>query len=139
MRHKKHKHRIGTSSSHRKAMLKSLFQALIKHGEIETTITKAKALKPYAEKLISKAVYINISDDESQQIHLFRQINATMQINSSIDKELIWKLIHEIAPFYILSSGGYISIVRTRIRKGDASQMARVKLIHKQKKDKYDN
>ncbi len=116
MRHRHGYRKLGRTSSHRKALLKNMSIALIKSGKIETTVPKAKELRSYFEKLITKA---RVGDANSH-----KAIFAALQ-----DKECTKKLIEEIAPEYKERNGGYTRITRTRIRRGDASEMAFIELV----------
>jgi len=116
MRHKHGYRKLGRTSSHRKALLKNLAIALIKYGKIETTVAKAKTLRSYIEKLITKA--------KKGDFNAHREVFAYLQ-----DKEATKKLMNEIAPNYKDRNGGYTRIVRTRIRRGDASPMAFIELV----------
>jgi large subunit ribosomal protein L17 len=116
MRHKHGYRKLGRTSSHRKALLKNLSIALIKSGKIETTLPKAKELRGYFEKLITKA---RVGD-----FNAHRAIFASLQ-----DKECTKKLIEEIAPTYKDRNGGYTRITKTRNRRGDAADMAFIELV----------
>ena len=116
MRHKHGYRKLGRTSSHRKALLKNLSIALIKSGRIETTLPKAKELRSHFEKLITKA---RVGDANAH-----RAVFAVLQ-----DKETTKKLMNEIAPQYKERNGGYTRIIRTRIRRGDAAEMAFIELV----------
>ncbi|MDQ1325449.1 MAG: large subunit ribosomal protein [Campylobacterota bacterium] len=116
MRHKHGYRKLGRTSSHRAALLKNLSIALTKEGKIETTLPKAKELRGYYEKLITKA---SVGD-----FNAHRAIFAMLQ-----DKECTNKLVNEIAPNYKERNGGYTRIIKTRIRKGDAAPMAIIELV----------
>ena len=116
MRHKHGYRKLNRTSSHRKALLKNLAIALIERERIETTLPKAKELRSYVEKLITKA--------RNADLNTHRTIFAALQ-----DKEATKKIINEIAPKYETRNGGYTSIVKTRIRRGDATQMAFVSFV----------
>lgn len=115
MRHNHGYRKLGRTSSHRAALLKNLSIAIIKAGKIETTLPKAKELRSYVEKLITRA------RKGDNQAH--RAIFASLQ-----DKESVKKLIGEIAPKFVGVNGGYVRIIKTRTRKGDAAQMAYIEL-----------
>ncbi len=116
MRHKHGYRKLGRTSSHRKALLKNMSIALIKNEKIETTVVKAKELRSYFEKLITKA---RVGD-----FNAHRAIFAALQ-----DKESTKKLLLEIAPRYKDVNGGYTRIIRTRVRRGDAAEMAFIELV----------
>lgn len=116
MRHRHGYRKLGRTSSHRKALLKNLSIALINSGKIETTLPKAKELRSYIEKLITKA---RVGDANAH-----RAVFALLQ-----DKESTKKLVNEIAPQYASRKGGYTRIIRTRVRRGDAAEMAFIELV----------
>ncbi len=116
MRHKHGYRKLGRTSSHRKALFKNMSIALIKSGKIETTVPKAKELRRYFEKLITVA---RVGDANAH-----KAIFASLQ-----DKETTKKIVEEIAPNYKDRNGGYTRIIRTRIRRGDAADMAFIELV----------
>ncbi len=116
MRHKHGYKKLGRTSSHRAALLKNMAIAIIKSEKIETTLPKAKTLRTHIEKLITKA--------RSGDFNAHRTIFAALQ-----DKEATKKLVEEIAPKYKDRNGGYTRIIRTRIRRGDAAEMAFLELV----------
>ncbi len=116
MRHKHGYRRLNRTSSHRKALLKNMAIALIQREKIETTVPKAKELRRYIERLVTTA--------RNADFNTHRAVFALLQ-----DKEATKKLINEIAPKYEGRNGGYTSIVKTRIRRGDASPMAFISFV----------
>ncbi len=116
MRHRHGYRKLGRTSSHRKALLKNLSIALINSGKIETTLPKAKELRSYFEKLVTKA---RVGDANAH-----RAVFAALQ-----DKESTKKLVNDIAPDYKDRKGGYTRIIRTRMRRGDAAEMAFIELV----------
>ena len=108
--------RLGGSPSHEDQIISNLIRSLIQHEKIETTITKAKVVKPYAEKVITKA--------KKGTLHDRRQVLKMIQ-----DKEAVAKLFDEIGPKYEERNGGYTRITRTTYRKGDKTELA-LSLIH---------
>ncbi|MDR1975546.1 MAG: 50S ribosomal protein L17 [Campylobacteraceae bacterium] len=116
MRHKHGYRKLGRTSSHRGALLKNLTIAIVKQGKIETTLPKAKELRGFVEKLITKA--------KKGDLNAHRAIFAVLQ-----DKESVKKLVTEIAPKYVERNGGYTRIIKTRIRRGDAAEMAFIQLV----------
>lgn len=116
MRHKKSYRKLGRTSTHRKALLKNLSIALIKYKKIETTVEKAKELRSFVEKLITKAAAGN------DVAH--KAVFAVLQ-----DKETTKMLISEVAPAYSDRKGGYTRIIKTRNRRGDAASMAFIELV----------
>ncbi|AXH11953.1 50S ribosomal protein L17 [Halarcobacter bivalviorum] len=116
MRHKHGYRRLNRTSSHRKALLKNLAIALIEREKIETTVPKAKELRRYIERLVTTA--------RNADFNTHRAVFAALQ-----HKEATKKLINEIAPKYEGRTGGYTSIVKTRIRRGDATPMAFISFV----------
>ncbi len=116
MRHKHGYRRLNRTSSHRKALLKNMAIAIIEREKIETTVPKAKELQRYIERLVTTA--------RNADLNTHRSIFASLQ-----SKEATKKLINEIAPKYETRNGGYTSIVKTRIRRGDATPMAFISFV----------
>lgn len=116
MRHKHGYRKLGRTSAHRAALLKNLSIALTREGRIETTLPKAKELRSYYEKLITKA--------SAGDFNAHRAVFAMLQ-----DKEATNKLVTEIAPEYAERNGGYTRIIKTRTRRGDAAPMAIIELV----------
>lgn len=116
MRHRHGYRRLTRTSSHRAALLKNLSIALTKEGKIETTLPKAKELRKYYEKLITKA--------SAGDFNSHRAIFAMLQ-----DKACTNKIVTEIAPQYTDRKGGYTRIIKTRMRRGDAAPMAIIELV----------
>ncbi|AXX95377.1 MULTISPECIES: 50S ribosomal protein L17 [Arcobacter] len=116
MRHKHGYRKLSRTSSHRKALLKNMAIAIIEREKIETTVPKAKELKRYIERLVTTA--------RNADFNTHRLVFAELQ-----SKEAVKKLINEIAPKYVDRNGGYTSIIKTRIRKGDATPMAFISFV----------
>lgn len=116
MRHKHGYRKLNRTSSHRKALLKNMAIALIEREKIETTVPKAKELRRYIERLVTTA--------RTADLNSHRSVFALLQ-----DKESTKKLINEVAPKYVDRNGGYTSIIKTRIRRGDATQMAFISFV----------
>ncbi|XVS63923.1 50S ribosomal protein L17 [Actinosynnema sp. CA-299493] len=108
--------RLGGSPAHERLMLANLATSLFTHGRITTTEAKAKRLRPYAEKLISKA---KVGD-----LHNRREILKVIR-----DKDIVHKLFAEIGPQFADRPGGYTRITKTMPRKGDNAPMAVIELI----------
>ena len=116
MRHRHGYRKLSRTSAHRAALLKNLAIALTEHGRIETTLPKAKELRRYYERLITKA---STGDSNAH-----RAIFAMLQSKTSTKK-----LVEEIAPKYHDRQGGYTRIIKTRTRRGDAAPMALIELV----------
>jgi large subunit ribosomal protein L17 len=108
--------RLGGSSSHQKAILANLATSLFEHGRIKTTETKARALRPYAEKLITHA--------KKGALHNRREVLKKIR-----DKDVVHALFAEIGPFFADRNGGYTRIIKVEARKGDNAPMAVIELV----------
>ena len=108
--------RLGGYSSHEDQIISNLISALIEYEKIETTVTKAKTVKPYAEKVITKA--------KSGTLHDRRQVLKMIQ-----NKSVVAKLFDEIGPKYEDRNGGYTRITRTTYRQGDGTELAVLELV----------
>ena len=124
MRHKNRKHKIGVSGPHRSAMMGNLSVALISHGRIETTLSKARALRPFIEKVITLAKKADKSNDSASKLHLRR-----LAITRVRDKVAVGKLFDELAGEFTERNGGYTRIYKLGQRIGDAAEMALIELI----------
>jgi large subunit ribosomal protein L17 len=108
--------RLGGSSAHQKALLANLATSLFEHGRITTTETKARALRPYAEKLITHA--------KKGTLHHRREVLKKIR-----DKDVVHTLFAEIGPFFADRNGGYTRIIKVEARKGDNAPMAVIELV----------
>ena len=109
--------RLGGSPDHQKLMLANLATSLFTHGRIHTTRAKAERLRPYAERLITKA--------KRGGLHNRRIIAQQIR-----DKDVVHRLVAEIGPFFADRPGGYTRIVKTLPRKGDNAPMAVIELVN---------
>ncbi len=116
MRHHNANRKFGRKRNQRKALIRSLIRELFVHGKIETTLAKAKEVRPYAEDLITKA---RIDTVASRRDILSRMAN----------NEIVSKLFKEISPKYIDRNGGYTRIVKKGPRYTDSAEMAIIELI----------
>ncbi len=108
--------RLGKDPAHQRLLLANLAAHLFEAEAIVTTEAKAKALRPYAERLITKA--------RRGSVHDRRQVVAKLH-----DKQVTHKLFAEIAPRYVDRSGGYLRILKLGPRPGDSAPMARIELV----------
>jgi large subunit ribosomal protein L17 len=108
--------RLGGGSAHQKAILANLATSLFEHGRIKTTETKARALRPYAEKLITHA--------KKGALHNRREVLKKIR-----DKDVVHTLFAEIGPFFADRNGGYTRIIKVENRKGDNAPMAVIELV----------
>ena len=116
MRHGKKFNHLGRKTAHRKALLKNLSVALFTHKRINTTLAKAKALRVYAEPLITKA--------KKNTMHSRRVVFSYLQ-----DKEAVNELFGPIADAVGERPGGYVRVIKTGFRKGDSAEMAMIELV----------
>ena len=108
--------KLGRSTDHRRAMLRGMVTFLLENGQIETTVTRAKEVRAVAEKMIT----IGKNDD----------LHSTRQVYAYVTKESVAKKVFdEIAPKYADKKGGYTQIVKIGPRRGDAAEMAIIKLV----------
>lgn len=125
MRHNKHRSTLGVTREHRAAMLSNLSAALITHGRIETTLTKAKALRPFIEKVITKAKQAAAKTEKRDAIHLRR-----LALSSIRDENAVTKLFNETYKEFANRSGGYTRIYKLgQQRIGDAAEMALIEFV----------
>ncbi|AHW63229.1 50S ribosomal protein L17 [Corynebacterium glyciniphilum] len=108
--------RLGGSASHQKKILANLAAQLIEHGAIKTTDAKAKVLRPYVEKIITKAKKGTVADRR----------NVLKLIT---DKEVVAYLFNELAPKFEGRNGGYTRIIKLENRKGDNAPMSQISLV----------
>ena len=116
MRHRKANRRLRRTSEQRLALLRNLASSLIEHGAIETTEAKAKELRPFVEKLITKA--------RSGTLHDRRLAGRHVQKRATADK-----LFQEIGPKLAKRPGGYTRILKIGHRTGDGAEMTRIELV----------
>jgi large subunit ribosomal protein L17 len=116
MRHGHAGKKLGRDSAHRKALYSNLTGALIQHGRIETTEAKAKAVKPFAEKMITLG--------KRGDIHARRQALAALRSN-----DVVHHLFANIAPRFAERPGGYTRIIKIGPRQGDAAPMVLLELV----------
>jgi len=116
MRHRKAGKKLNRTREHRRALFRNLVTALLEKERIETTLAKAKAIRPLAEKMITLG--------KRGDLHARRQALAFIQ-----KKAVVKKLFDEIAPRYQNRPGGYTRIIRTGTRRGDCAEMAIIELV----------
>jgi large subunit ribosomal protein L17 len=123
MRHLKHRFILGRKKEHRAALMSNLASALLRHGKIKTTLTKAKALRPFVEPVITLAVKASSASVE-QALHYRRQAISKLR-----DKDAVATLFNERAQMFTERPGGYTRIYKLGTRLGDAAEMAVIQLI----------
>ena len=116
MRHRKSGRKLGRNSSHRKAMFRNMAASLLRHETIKTTLPKAKELRRVVEPLITLAK----EDDVAKRRLAFDRLR---------DKEAVGKLFKDLGPRFKNRPGGYLRILKTGPRPGDAAPMAIVSLV----------
>ncbi len=117
MRHARVGKKLGRDSAHRKALYANLTGALIEHGRIKTTVTKAKAVKPIAERMITLG--------RRGDLHARRQATSFLR-----SRDVVHKLFAEVAPKFADRPGGYARIVKLGPRAGDAAEMVYLELVN---------
>lgn len=116
MRHRKAGRQLRRTSEQKLALMRGLASSLILHESIETTEAKAKELRPFVEKLITKA--------KSGTLH-----DRRLAVRHVQKREIADKLFQEVGPRFSARSGGYTRILKTGHRKGDGAEMARIELV----------
>jgi large subunit ribosomal protein L17 len=111
--------RLGGSPAHERLMLANLATSLFKHGKITTTETKARRLRPLAERLVTFA--------KRGDLHSRRRVLTVIR-----DKDVVFTLFDQIAPRYTDRPGGYTRIVKAGVRKGDAAPLAVIELVQEE-------
>lgn len=122
MKHRIKQKKLGRSSSHRKAMLANMAASLVKHEQIVTTLPKAKALRPYVEKLITLGKKAQAKPDTALA-------NRRRAIAIMRDKDQVSKVFDTLAERYQDRKGGYTRILKAGFRSGDAAPMAVIELV----------
>jgi large subunit ribosomal protein L17 len=116
VRHRKAGRQLRRTTEQKLALMRNLATSLIEHGAIETTEAKAKELRPFIEKLITKA--------RTGTLHARR-----LAVRHIHKREAADKLFQEIGPKFATRKGGYTRILKTGHRKGDGAELARIELI----------
>ena len=123
MRHRNAGWKLGRNTSHRRALLRNLVTSLMEHERITTTVTKAKAQRPHAEKMITLGKAESLADR--------RHAAAYLQTAASVKK-----VFDTLSPRFAGRTGGYLRITRLGFRKGDGAEMAMVELVGSELKEK---
>jgi len=134
MRHRKSGRPLGRNSSHRKAMYRNMVTSLLEHERITTTEAKAKELRRFAEKTITRGLSVQDllakpEDERTQQekariVHAYRMAGRLIRSRTILDK-----LFTEIALRFATRPGGYTRIMKTALRVGDSARMAIIELV----------
>ena len=125
MRHRVAHRKLGRVTEHRLALLRSQATALIRHERIETTLPKAKELRPFVERLITVAKRgIGEGGATPRALHARRLV-----IEDIVDRDVVSKLFDTIAPRFQQRPGGYTRILRLGFRRGDSAEVAQIELV----------
>jgi large subunit ribosomal protein L17 len=124
MRHNKHHASLGVTVEHRRAMLSNLAASLITHGRIQTTLTKAKALRPFVEKVITKAKQAAAKTDPKDALHLRR-----LALSDVRDETALSLLFNEKYKEFANRQGGYTRIYKLGARQSDAAELALIEFV----------
>jgi len=125
MRHQKHHASLGVTREHRESMLSNLAAALITHGRIKTTLTKARVLRPFIEKAITKAKHAAGKSDRKDAVHLRRLVLSDIR-----DEDAVTLLFNETYKEFSNRAGGYTRIYKLGPQRlGDAAEMALIEFV----------
>ena len=129
MNHNKSYRKLGRRTDHRLAMMKNMTISLVNAERIETTVTRAKELRKFVERMITLGKKYNTYNIESLEerrkaIHLRRQAFSYLR-----NEEAVAKIFGEIAPKYTERNGGYTRIIKTAVRRGDSAELAIIELV----------
>ena len=124
MRHSKHHASLGVTVEHRRAMLSNMAASLITHGRIQTTLTKAKALRPFIEKVITKAKQAAAKTDPKDALHLRR-----LALSDVRDETAVTLLFNEKYKEFVNRNGGYTRIYKLGARLSDAAEVALIEFV----------
>lgn len=140
MRHLNNTIKLNRTSSHRKAMFANMLKALIEHGRIETTVTKAKFLKRYADKMVTLAKTNTLASRRKAIAELQVRFNKLTPKEArkakegdtsayNADRTVVEKLFNEIGPRFKSRQGGYTRVLRLARRQGDNAEMAIIEYL----------
>jgi large subunit ribosomal protein L17 len=125
MRHRNAHRKLGRDTSHRTALLRNQAEALLRHEKIETTVPKAKELRPYVERLITIAKRgVKANDPKGVSLSARRLV-----MRDVLNETVVTKLFDELAPRFADRPGGYTRILKLGHRRGDAAEVAQIELI----------
>jgi large subunit ribosomal protein L17 len=125
MRHRNAHRKLGRVSEHRTALLRNQAEALLAHEKIETTVPKAKELRPYVERLITIAKRgVRANDPKGVSLSARRLV-----MRDVLNETVVTKLFDELAPRFMERPGGYTRILKLGHRRGDAAEMAQIELL----------
>jgi large subunit ribosomal protein L17 len=125
MRHRLAHRKLGLNSSHRTALLRNQAEALLRHERIETTVPKAKELRPYVERLITIAKRgVKAAEPKGRTLAARRLV-----MRDIFNEDVVAKLFDQLAPRFMERPGGYIRILKLGHRRGDAAEIAQIELL----------
>lgn len=125
MRHQNAHRKLGRDTAHRTALLRNQAEALLRHEKIETTVPKAKELRPYVERLITIAKRgVKANDPKGASLSARRLV-----MRDVLNETVVTKLFDELAPRFMDRAGGYTRILKLGHRRGDAAEVAQIELI----------
>ncbi|RTZ60523.1 MAG: 50S ribosomal protein L17 [Gammaproteobacteria bacterium] len=125
MRHRVKKKHFDRTKEQRKALFRSLARSLILEERIVTGVERAKALRPFIERLVTLAKKANNTDDRIKKLHYRRQALSLLP-----DKEAVSKLFEDLGPRFSDRNGGYVRVVKLPMpRKGDGAEMAVIEFV----------
>lgn len=125
MRHRVAHRKLGRVTEHRIALLRNQATALLRHERIETTVPKAKELRPFVEHLITTAKHgVAAEAEPAKSLHYRRMV-----MRDVADRDVVAKLFDAIAPRFASRNGGYTRLLRIGYRRGDSAEVAQVELV----------
>src|ERR687897_1367155 len=125
MRHRNAHRKLGRVSEHRTALLRNQAEALLAHEKIETTVPKAKELRPYVERLITIAKRgVKANDPKGASLSARRLV-----MRDVLNEDVVTKLFDQLAPRFMERPGGYTRILRLGHRRGDGGEIAQIELV----------
>ena len=125
MRHRNAHRKLGRDTAHRTALLRNQAEALLRHERIETTVPKAKELRPYVERLITIAKRgVKANDPKGASLSARRLV-----MRDVLNETVVTKLFDVLAPRFMARAGGYTRVLKLGHRRGDAAEMAQIELL----------
>jgi len=125
MRHNKHRDSLGVTREHRESMLSNLAASLITHGRIKTTLKKARVLRPFIEKAITKAKHASAKTEKKDAVHLRRLVLRDIR-----DEDAVALLFNDKVKEFAARAGGYTRIYKLGPQRlGDAAEMALIEFV----------
>ena len=129
MRHGVAHRKLGRVTEHRIALLRNQAQALLRHERIETTLPKAKELRPYVERIISIAKRSLVAQGTDEEKRVRRMTAERLVARDVADKKVVTKLFDTLAPRFVERPGGYTRLLKLGHRRGDAAEVAQIELV----------